>query len=481
MELPEYVKQIRNERRMLAVYNEQLKHSHLVQKQKAEYLEEENAKLRQKITQLEREQRDLTEELEKTKAERDTYKNLTFKQKRVCSSPLSHHETGRKRGGVPGHIGTSREVPQTIHRHIRVFLTNCPHCGNLVDRVEGTMTHTVTDLPHWSLLHPINTQYQIERQWCSNCQKEIHANPSGVIPGSRLGLILVTMVLVWKYRMREPLNKIVERLQTEYGIEVTEPGIQLLLARAKDYFGVKYHKLINDVRGSPVKHADETSWPVGSEEWWAWVFTDQKTTVYTIEESRGGGIAKQMLKDAIGILVRDDYKAYLSLALLQQSCWTHLLRKSHEASSREEASEEVKKLHKQLTTLFSLLAEDVTAPFDQKQREEWHGEYEQDLQTISTTAYEYADTRRIQTRIRNQGKQLLTALLYPNVPLTNNLAERAIMPLVLTRKISRGSKTAKGAQIHAVNMSIVETLAKRKQPLLQTLHSYLLQGYSEKN
>lgn len=157
------------------------------------------------------------------------------------------------------------------------------------------------------------------------------------------------------------------------------------------------------------------------------------------------------------------------------------MRKSHEAAIRKEASEEVKRLHKKLTTLFTLLTEDIARPFDTSEREDEHAAYWKDLQKIINAEYASADTKRIQTRIANQGKNLLTALLYPGVPLTNNLAERAIMPLVLTRKISRGSKTPNGATIHAVNLSIVETIVKRKQPLLETLHSYILQASTEKN
>jgi len=39
--------------------------------------------------------------------------------------------------------------------------------------------------------------------------------------------------------------------------------------------------------------------------------------------------------------------------------------------------------------------------------------------------------------------------------------------MVLARKISRDSKTPTGAAIRAVNMSVVQTLAKRKLPLLE--------------
>jgi len=480
MELPAYIEQLQRERRQFAIHNQQLQRSQQLQKQKADRFEQENTKLRQINRQLEKEKAKLLEELEKTKAERDTYKNLTFTEKRACSSPASHKQTGKKRGGQTGHTGVSRTLPEHIHEVVRISLSNCPDCGLPLCRVDACQTHTVTDLPDWKEMQPITTQYQIERQWCSHCHKEVHGTPKGVIPGSRLGSVLVTMVLVWKYRMREPLGKIAERLKTHYGITVTEGGLQRILAQARLWLGSRYKKLINEVRGSPVKHADETSWPIGKENGWAWVFVDPKTAVYTIEESRGGGVAKEMLAGAVGVLVRDDYAGYKALPLIQQSCWAHLLRKSHEASIRQEASGEVKKLHKKLVTLFGLLAVDTVQPFKKNQRQRWHGQYWVDLQKIITASYCQADAKRIQMRIRNQGKNLLTALLYPNVPLTNNAAERAIMPLVLTRKISRGSKTLKGAKIHAVIMSVIETITKRKQPILTTLQAALLQGYSEK-
>jgi transposase len=474
MQLPKYVEQLRKERRILVVHNEQLKRSQLLQKQQADQLKEVVKEKDKQISQLEKENKRLMEELEKTKAERDTYKNLTFKEKRVCSSPFSHLATGKKRGGKVGHKGASRILPEHIHHVVRVYMENCPECGETLNRTHGVAVHTVTDLPHWSQMAPITTRYETERQWCVNCHKEVTGVPRGVIPGVRFGSVFLTMVLTWRYRFREPLTKITERLTTQYGITITEAGVQKLLYKARKKLGKRYDALVTAVRGSPVKHADETSWPVGADEWWAWVFVDPKTSVYTIEESRGGGVAKEMLEKAIGILVRDDYGAYNALTLLQQSCWAHLLRKSHEAATREDASDEIKKLHKKLTNMFTLLAEDVAKPFNKRQREEWQREYLQDVQKIIEDEYMHADTKRIQTRIKNQGKNLLTALLYPEVPLTNNLAERAIMPLVLTRKISRGSKTANGAKTHAINLSVIETIVKRKQPLLETLHSYIL-------
>jgi len=104
----------------------------------------------------------------------------------------------------------------------------------------------------------------------------------------------------------------------------------------------------------------------------------------------------------------------------------------------------------------------------------------QDIEKIIDTPYRHADAKRIQTRIKNQRENLLTALLYPDIPLTNNLAEQAVLPLVITRKISRGSKTPDGAKTHAVNMSIVETIAKQHLSILDTLQNYLLKAAAEK-
>lgn len=474
MQLPLYVSKLRKDVRLLRVHNDLLQRSHQFQKNKTHELEEENHILRKENITLKKEKQKLEEELEKVRRERDSYKGLVFKEKRVCTSPFSHKPTGRKRGGQIGHKGVSRKKPEQIDQHIHAHLTNCPHCGRPLKQTKVVAAHTVLDVPHWRNMKPIATEYEIERQWCSNCHREVRAVPEGVIPGSRLGINLFTMMMVWHYRFRDPFNKIAEKLNTFYSLNVSEGTLVLMLERAKEWLGEKYDKLIDRIRGAPVKHADETGWIVGADDWWAWVFTTTNETVYTIEESRGGGVAKRMLANAIGILVRDDYKAYLALRLLQQSCWAHLLRVSHNEAVRKEASDEVKKLHKKLTQIFLLLAEDAAKPFDKTEREEWYKDYWQDLQKIINAEYLYADTKRVQTRIRNQGENLLTALLYPDVPLTNNLAERAVMPLVITRKISRGSKTPKGAKTHAVNMSIVETINKQKLPLLDTLRSYLL-------
>jgi transposase len=474
MFFPAYTQRLRKDVRLLRIYNAQLIRSQQLQKQKADDLQKENDYLKRENEKLRKREQTILEELEKIKQERDSYKNMVFKSKRTCTDTDSHNPSGRKRGGQIGHRGTGRKIPEIIHQHVHVYLTNCSHCDAPLTRVEATDTHTVIDVPHWSLMQPKTIQYTIERQWCNNCHKEVRAVPHGVIPGSRLGVNLLTMALVWHYRFREPFNKIVERLWTQYGIHVSEGTLVAMAQRAKEWFGSEYDNILEEIRGSPVKHGDETGWRVNGENWWCWVAVTKKSVYYTIEDSRGGGIARDIFQGAIGILVRDDYAGYKALSLLQQSCWTHLLRVSHTTAEQENASEEAKQLHKKLVILFGLLSEDIVQPFKRRERKLWYSWYKKDIENIINTTYTANDVKKVQTRISNQNTNLLTALLYEGVPLTNNAAERAVRPVVVTRKISGGSKTKKGAQSRAVNMSIIETIVKRKKPLLDTVQSYLL-------
>lgn len=477
---PAQIEQTRREVRRLRIYTAQLKRLQLYHKDKADQLKELLRQKDKQIGELEKEKGKLQEDLEKVKRERDSYKGMVFKSKRTCSNPSSH-TFGRKRGGQIGHKGFGRKKEERVDSHIHTYLTNCPHCHAPLSRTKAFDTHTVTDIPHWSKMAPITTEYSIERQWCSNCKKEVHAAPKGLIPGSRLGSNLFTIVAVWKYRFRDPLNKIVERLLTHYHLTVSEGTLIHMFTRAKQWLGPLYDEILLEIRSSPVKQADETGWRVGGENFWCWAGVTSKSTYYTIEGSRGGGVAKDMLEGSKGVLVRDDYAAYTKLPLPQQSCWAHPLRIGHDLSHYDNATDEVRKLHKKLKLLFDLLSEDITRPFNKEERQQLYEWYRKDLQKIIGEKDLPADARKLQTRIRNQYTNLLTALLYEGVPLTNNAAERAIRPMVVTRKISGGSKTPKGAKIHAVNMSVIETIVKRKQPLIATLQDYLLKGATGKN
>ena len=183
----------------------------------------------------------------------------------------------------------------------------------------------------------------------------------------------------------------------------------------------------------------------------------------------GMGVPDEILtKNPQGVLIRDDYHSYKHLDMPQQSCWTHLLRVSREMKSKES-----QKLHRELKRIFKQLDKIIHSEFNEKIRKKEYEKYNKRIEKIIKRKYNQKDTKQIQTRIKNQNINLITALQYSNVSLTNNHAEQQIRPLTVQRKISGGSRSNNGAQTQAVNFSIIQTLKLRGGSLSKGLQRLL--------
>lgn len=471
-----------NEKRYLRIQVDKLRRAAASHKQKREgaedqvrELEKENKQKKQRIGELER-------ELEEIKRQRDMYKNMVFKKNVLpessVESPLLTEISQKKRGGQNGHVGHWRSKPVGVDVFKRIYTKTCPTCHTKLQRSKGVTTHTVEDIPAVSQIKSVVTEYSIERQWCSVCRKEVTVKPVEVIPGSTVGINVIVYIMLLKYGAKVPLDAIVLLLHQAYGFKLSKGGIIQILHRTKQWLGTDYERIKQQVRASPVIHADETSWRVCGINKWIWAFLSKDAVCYQVEESRGKGVSQEFFKDSNphAVLVRDDYAAYQSIPLTQQSCWSHMLRKSHESVEQSGVSREMKILHKKLTRIYDTLVEEVKKPYEASARKSRYGQLLKDIRAIIRTPYKREDAIKIQTRVRNQNKNLLTALLHPEVPLTNNHAERTIRPLVVTRKISGGSRSPAGAHTHMTNMSIFQTIKLKNQPLVPTLKDHILNG-----
>lgn len=472
----EELSRLRKECRYLRQRVATLERAHLAQKQKSDRLEELLKERDKFIKELEREKNALEKLIGELKRQREVYKGMIYKPNR--REEKRNIPNKRTVGGQTGHTGKARNLPETINQEFYVFAKHCPHCNTPLTRTKTTTTHIVEDIPGPQTVRTITSKYTIERQWCSTCQKEITAVPYGVIPKSRLGINLIIQILIWKYVCRLPFATIVQLFKTTYSLAISEGGIAKILSRTKIWFGPSYAEILKRIRASPIKHADETGWRIKGINSWLWAFLTKNEAYYTIEETRGKGVPIKILGHSkeTDVLIRDDYKGYDKLSLNHQSCWAHLLRKSHEAAEQPAASEEVRILHNKLKEMFEELSKIVSLPFKQQKRELAYGYFSNEIKSIIKNRYSAHDAVKIQTRIKKQKNNLLTALLYEGVSLTNNLAERMIRPMVVIRKISGGSRSEDGAEIHAVNMSIIQTINLRNQPLIPTLQSYILKA-----
>lgn len=464
---------LRMETRKLRQRNAQLQRQLQKALEKTQDLEKEKAQLKEQDQLKDGLIKKLNDRIEQLELNQKTYAGMIFKSAAKHATQTILNVNKLKRGGKIGHQGKTRDLP-VADREVEVMLDSCPGCGGKLQGWDSFVSHTVEDiiLP---TTKTIITRYLKRRYYCLNCQKEVIPIHPQEIPNSHFGITTLSLILLLKQKLHLPLPGIVFLLKSIWGLSITPSGIQTQLVVAKQVCLNPYQQLLKQVRGSPVKHADETTWKVLGKLFWAWIICTKESTYLTIEETRGGEVADRLLSDSLktDVLVRDDYKGYQKLALKHQSCWAHLLRKARDYAKLDGSSNEVKLLKDELNEMFDNLNAVVKLPFDQLAREQQYQDYLGQIDVIINRTYIHEDAKRVQIRIKNQRQHLLTSLLYENIPLTNNQAERDLRGLVIQRKISGSSQSAKGAEVTAILTSIVSTLNKRQVNLIDGITQIL--------
>jgi transposase len=84
-------------------------------------------------------------------------------------------------------------------------------------------------------------------------------------------------------------------------------------------------------------------------------------------------------------------------------------------------------------------------------------------------------------RIMRHLDELFVFVLIPGVPADNNLAERRLRTLVVSRKISGGSRSAAGTETHMQLASLVNTWLARGQNPYAELLALLQKGIAAPN
>jgi hypothetical protein len=89
-------------------------------------------------------------------------------------------------------------------------------------------------------------------------------------------------------------------------------------------------------------------------------------------------------------------------------------------------------------------------------------------------------TRQLAREFLNDWEAIWTVVDHPELPLTNNAAERALRHWVIARKLSYGTRTAQGSRTFTLLASVIETCRQREVspwPYLATVIAARRQGH----
>jgi hypothetical protein len=329
-----------------------------------------------------------------------------------------------------------------------------------------------------------NVCYRLEKVYSPGTGKYYEARMPAGLAGQSYDSDLEALVLMFYFQLRVTQNKI-QQLLTASGIAISAGKISNIIT--KKYLvqfskereeivkaGLKtsqYHQI--DDTGARENGVNHHTFALGNPHYSSFFTTryKNKATVKKLlafleEPSENKKTAKE-LKDFITILIADDAPQFHEITSYRGLCWWHEIRlfdKLHPFFDD----------HQQMTDDFIAKLWDYHARLEkykdspsEKFKEELSAEFDDLLATV--TGYDELDHRI--TLTRKKKKYLLLVLDFPEIPLDNNLSERALRELVLKRKISNGTRTKEGTKAWDVFFSILDTCQKNEVNFYEYLRS----------
>ena len=349
-----------------------------------------------------------------------------------------------------------RREPAT--EEIRHALDYCPDCGHKLTGGHEQSRHQVIEIPR----EPARIiDHVVIARRCGYCGK-VHAPKLGVSDGvvgkMRLGVNLMSLIATLSVAKRMPQRAIQKLLEGLYGLHISIGEINEVLHRVSEWAKPTALEILRKIRGSPDVNADETGWREDGINGYLWCASTAGERFYYFHRRRAARIIRHILGKFDGVLSCDFYKGYDWYAGPKQRCWTHLLRDVRNLVEKEpllaEWSDKVACIYRAAKKAARRKANDATRVLLREALQE----------RLLAIAEPYSNDKSapqcvLAKRICQYLPELFTFVEHPNVSPSNNAAERAIRPAVIARKISGGTRSAKGSQTKTRLMSVFATWA----------------------
>ena len=351
-------------------------------------------------------------------------------------------------------------------RRVEHVLESCPECGTGLAGGWVQRTREVIDLP---LVPAQVTEHVFIARTCpvGERRRTPQADLGRMVLGKqRLGVNLLSRIAALREEGRLPLRTIQWYLQTVHRLPLSLGAIVRAIHQVAQKAQPALAEIQDRIRGSPVVHADETGWRQDGVNGYVWTFSTP-TERYFLRRGRNKEVVDEALgEDFAGALVSDFYAAYHHYDGPKQRCWAHLLREIHDLRalySRDKQlaqwADAVHRIYRQATAFSHTSG---------KQRRAAQLTLEKRLLALCRPCLDdpLAVQGKLCRRIDKRLKELFVFVAEPEVPPDNNAAERSLRPLVVSRKISGGTRSAQGTDAKMTLSSLFGTWrAQGQNPL----------------
>ena len=382
-------------------------------------------------------------------------------------------ETGRKRGGQPGHKGHRRELlpPEKVTRRTVLKPSTCKCCGG---RRLGTVSaeprvHQVLEVPE---IAPDVHEIRMHSAECLDCGTTTWAELPANVPAHMFGPRLLALI-GYMLAARTSRRQLREMLAEVFGIPVSLGALSEAEARTSDAIAAASDEAAAHVRAHPIKNVDASTWRIEGAYAALWTIATRFVVAFFVTpDAKAPGI-RALLGQLHGIMISDRGSQLGFWAMeRRQVCWAHLIRKFVAFSERNDKGAQLGE--SLLLVTHAMLSEwhrvrDGTLPRARFEKIAGNAQLMIERLLECGVALKIRGLSGACADMLAHKDAFTTFARHQGVEPTNNHAERALRPFVLWRKTSYGSQSERGCLFAGRIMTVAHSLRLQKRSIFRFL------------
>lgn len=412
----------------------------------------------------------------------------------------SREKTGRQAGGQIGHKGCAHELHEVVDVIHRYDIYKCIECGG---SLKGVPEHEVVRKQTIEILDGKThvTEYQTVIKFCPNCGRWNRAIEPKNNPKARItfGPNVRAIAIYFVVQHLLPFWRVQEILYDLFGVTVSQGSICNFLRDVGEKLKDWEVMVVRALLSSPLMHVDETGIRCKKRNDWVHVLSNNQWTLLTYHESRGQEAIEDIgiLPEYKGHLVHDAFSAYWNYGATHSLCNAHILRELkylaeeesqkwaivmanflkttlHELHNGQKINKEWKKsIHKKFIMILRKGYRENGYAREWKGRPPDGYKYKWDMgKRVKVPIFKqrcHSKAMNLLNRLRDHESEVLAFALKPDIPFTNNQAERDFRLVKLKEKISGCFRSVEMARSFLRIRSYLNTLRKQQLHCLENL------------
>jgi len=386
----------------------------------------------------------LAKRIAQLESERDDHKEP--QAKRAASwmkASVPEPEEKQPRKQRPHGFARKREEP--THR-VQHAAATCPHCQCSLTGGWVRRRRQVLHIP----LAPVQViDHEVIARQCPQCGREVVPDvdlSAEVVDQHRVSVQTMSVIATLREVGRLPVRTIQWYLDTLHGLKLSVGELVEILHTVAKLGKATLERLLEQVRAGPVVNADETGWCENGRNGYVWTFTTPEVRYFLYRHSRSGAVVTEALgEEFTGHLVTDFYGGYNRMLGPHQRCWVHLLRDIHKLKEEYPDNVVLHRWARQVHRIYRWAKGFRSEDNERRLRARYL--FERLLSRVCQPFRQGQVPQRILCqRIERFLSELFAFVADPRVPSDNNAAERSLRPLVVSRKISGGTRAPQGSE-----------------------------------